>query len=159
MQVMASSPLFIIFRQNYIGRWSDTNNFISTSCHWNAAYLYILLHFSLFLVILHAQCDTWSVTIQNENMKDLKGGLGSIITDAICQSIIRILFQGETLDYLGIPGFHLAGSQGVIVIAICQAILMVMISNFIQVFCSVFNFPDIRFYNLLWCIINHQHPK
>ncbi|KAL1833182.1 hypothetical protein ACET3Z_002833 [Daucus carota] len=33
--------------------------------------------------------------------------------------------QGETLDYLGIPGFHLAGSQGVIVIAICQAILMV----------------------------------
>lgn len=33
--------------------------------------------------------------------------------------------QGETLDYLGIPGLHLAGSQGVIVIAICQVILMV----------------------------------
>lgn len=33
--------------------------------------------------------------------------------------------QGDTLDYLGIPGLHLAGSQGVIVIAICQAILMV----------------------------------
>ncbi|KAK0576021.1 hypothetical protein LWI29_010720 [Acer saccharum] len=33
--------------------------------------------------------------------------------------------QGETLDYLGIPGLHLAGSQGVIVIAICQALLMV----------------------------------
>ncbi|KAF4388553.1 hypothetical protein F8388_012530 [Cannabis sativa] len=30
----------------------------------------------------------------------------------------------DTLDYLGIPGLHLAGSQGVIVIAICQAILM-----------------------------------
>ncbi|XP_021898482.1 chlorophyll a-b binding protein 7, chloroplastic [Carica papaya] len=34
--------------------------------------------------------------------------------------------KGETLDYLGIPGFHLAGSQGVIVIAICQALLMVI---------------------------------
>ncbi|XVE95972.1 hypothetical protein REPUB_Repub02eG0181500 [Reevesia pubescens] len=33
--------------------------------------------------------------------------------------------QGETLDYLGIPGLHLAGGQGVIVIAICQALLMV----------------------------------
>ncbi|XP_020577964.1 chlorophyll a-b binding protein of LHCII type 1 [Phalaenopsis equestris] len=30
--------------------------------------------------------------------------------------------QGDTLDYLG---FHIAGSQGVIVIAICQALLMV----------------------------------
>ncbi|XP_026658469.1 chlorophyll a-b binding protein 7, chloroplastic isoform X1 [Phoenix dactylifera] len=34
--------------------------------------------------------------------------------------------QGDTLDYLGIPGFHIAGSQGVIVIAICQALLMVV---------------------------------
>lgn len=33
--------------------------------------------------------------------------------------------KGDTLDYLGIPGLHLAGSQGVIVIAICQALLMV----------------------------------
>ncbi|KAK8937393.1 hypothetical protein KSP39_PZI011792 [Platanthera zijinensis] len=33
--------------------------------------------------------------------------------------------QGDTLDYLGIPGFHIAGSQGVIVITICQALLMV----------------------------------
>ncbi|KAK7852583.1 chlorophyll a-b binding protein 7, chloroplastic isoform X1 [Quercus suber] len=33
--------------------------------------------------------------------------------------------QGDTLDYLGIPGLHLAGGQGVIVIAICQALLMV----------------------------------
>ncbi|XP_073001290.1 chlorophyll a-b binding protein 7, chloroplastic isoform X5 [Typha latifolia] len=33
--------------------------------------------------------------------------------------------QGDTLDYLGIPGFHIAGSQGVIVIAFCQALLMV----------------------------------
>ncbi|XP_019083402.1 PREDICTED: chlorophyll a-b binding protein of LHCII type 1-like [Camelina sativa] len=33
--------------------------------------------------------------------------------------------QGETLDYLGIPGLHLAGSQGVIVIVICQVLLMV----------------------------------
>ncbi|XP_039126049.1 chlorophyll a-b binding protein 7, chloroplastic [Dioscorea cayenensis subsp. rotundata] len=33
--------------------------------------------------------------------------------------------QGDTLDYLGIPGFHIAGSQGIIVIAICQVLLMV----------------------------------
>ncbi|XP_059461625.1 chlorophyll a-b binding protein 7, chloroplastic [Corylus avellana] len=33
--------------------------------------------------------------------------------------------KGDTLDYLGIPGLHLAGSQGVIVIAICQVLLMV----------------------------------
>ncbi|XP_020959248.1 chlorophyll a-b binding protein of LHCII type 1 isoform X2 [Arachis ipaensis] len=33
--------------------------------------------------------------------------------------------KGDTLDYLGIQGLHLAGSQGVLVIAICQALLMV----------------------------------
>ncbi|RWW46510.1 hypothetical protein BHE74_00047560 [Ensete ventricosum] len=33
--------------------------------------------------------------------------------------------QGDTLDYLGIPGLHIVGSQGVIIIAICQALLMV----------------------------------
>ncbi|KAJ1411481.1 Chlorophyll A-B binding protein [Sesbania bispinosa] len=33
--------------------------------------------------------------------------------------------KGDTLDYLGIPGLHLAGSQGVVVIAICQVLLMV----------------------------------
>ncbi|KAK7382904.1 hypothetical protein VNO78_28568 [Psophocarpus tetragonolobus] len=33
--------------------------------------------------------------------------------------------KGDTLDYLGIQGLHFAGSQGVIVIAICQALLMV----------------------------------
>lgn len=41
--------------------------------------------------------------------------------------LIKLLqfHQGDTLDYLGIPGLHLAGSQGVIVIAICQVLLMV----------------------------------
>lgn len=33
--------------------------------------------------------------------------------------------KGDTLDYLGIPGLHFAGGQGVLVIAFCQAILMV----------------------------------
>ncbi|KAF7141419.1 hypothetical protein RHSIM_Rhsim06G0001500 [Rhododendron simsii] len=32
--------------------------------------------------------------------------------------------KGDTLDYLGIPGLHLAGSQAVLVIAVCQALLM-----------------------------------
>lgn len=32
--------------------------------------------------------------------------------------------KGDTLDYLGIPGLHVAGSQGVVIIAICQALLM-----------------------------------
>ncbi|XP_052308976.1 chlorophyll a-b binding protein 7, chloroplastic isoform X3 [Populus trichocarpa] len=33
--------------------------------------------------------------------------------------------KANTLDYLGIPGLHFAGGQGVLVIAFCQAILMV----------------------------------
>ncbi|XP_042433394.1 chlorophyll a-b binding protein 7, chloroplastic-like isoform X1 [Zingiber officinale] len=33
--------------------------------------------------------------------------------------------QGDTLDYLGIPGLRIAGGQGVLIIAICQALLMV----------------------------------
>ncbi|KAF3650617.1 putative F-box/LRR-repeat protein-like [Capsicum annuum] len=33
--------------------------------------------------------------------------------------------EGDTLDYLGIPGLYFAGSQGVIVMAICQVFLMV----------------------------------
>lgn len=32
--------------------------------------------------------------------------------------------QGDTLDYLGIPGLHIAGAQGILVIAFCQVILM-----------------------------------
>lgn len=43
--------------------------------------------------------------------------------------VLFIFTQGETLDYLGIPGLHLAGSQGIIVIAICQALLMVTTLN------------------------------
>ncbi|KAH7426710.1 hypothetical protein KP509_10G013700 [Ceratopteris richardii] len=33
--------------------------------------------------------------------------------------------QGDTLDYLGIPGLHIAGGQGILVIALCQFLLMV----------------------------------
>lgn len=33
--------------------------------------------------------------------------------------------KGDTLDYLGIPGLHIAGAQGILVIAICQFLLMV----------------------------------
>ncbi|MCO5559575.1 hypothetical protein L7F22_013176 [Adiantum nelumboides] len=33
--------------------------------------------------------------------------------------------QGDTLDYLGIPGLHIAGGQGILVIAVCQFLLMV----------------------------------
>ncbi|KAF8405612.1 hypothetical protein HHK36_010519 [Tetracentron sinense] len=63
---------------------------------------------------------------------------GSILLDRIFLIYIKLFssflflflhsllfYQGDTLDYLGIPGFHIAGSQGVIVIAICQALLMV----------------------------------
>eukprot|EP00899_Mesostigma_viride_P019538 jgi/Mesvir1/27586/Mv07331-RA.1 len=32
--------------------------------------------------------------------------------------------QGEDLDYLGIPGLHIAGAQGVAIIAACQVFLM-----------------------------------
>jgi hypothetical protein len=48
-----------------------------------------------------------------------------------CEFVIvlipKLLLQGDTLDYLGIPGLRIAGSQGVLVIAICQALLMVLI--------------------------------
>lgn len=33
--------------------------------------------------------------------------------------------QGDTIDYLGVPGLHIAGGQGVLVIAVCQVLLMV----------------------------------
>eukprot|EP00252_Welwitschia_mirabilis_P027075 TRINITY_DN9157_c0_g1_i2.p1 TRINITY_DN9157_c0_g1~~TRINITY_DN9157_c0_g1_i2.p1 ORF type:complete len:228 (+),score=38.15 TRINITY_DN9157_c0_g1_i2:97-780(+) len=33
--------------------------------------------------------------------------------------------KGDTLDYLSIPGLHIAGAEGVLVIAICQFLLMV----------------------------------
>ena len=42
--------------------------------------------------------------------------------------LICCFFQGDTLDYLGIPGLHLAGSQGILVIAVCQFLLMVSFS-------------------------------
>lgn len=41
--------------------------------------------------------------------------------------------QGEDIDYFGIPGLHIAGGQGILIIAFCQAILMVRaakLSNF-----------------------------
>ncbi|KAF6149541.1 hypothetical protein GIB67_003689 [Kingdonia uniflora] len=41
------------------------------------------------------------------------------------QAICNCVQQGDTLDYLGIPGLHIAGSQGVLVIAICQVLLIV----------------------------------
>jgi hypothetical protein len=44
---------------------------------------------------------------------------------------IDSILQGDTLDYLGIPGFRIAGGQGVVVIAICQALLMVILSFYL----------------------------
>ncbi|MQM22102.1 hypothetical protein Taro_055150 [Colocasia esculenta] len=52
--------------------------------------------------------------------------LGVIIPELLDQlGIVQFVEPGDTLDYLGIPGLHIAGSQGVLVIAICQALLMV----------------------------------
>ncbi|KAM6543493.1 hypothetical protein CsatB_007940 [Cannabis sativa] len=52
--------------------------------------------------------------------------LGALIPEILnLTGAFHFAEPGDTLDYLGIPGLHLAGSQGVIVIAICQAILMV----------------------------------
>ena len=36
----------------------------------------------------------------------------------------RALLSGESLNYLGIGGFVIAGKQGIAVIAACQAVLM-----------------------------------
>jgi hypothetical protein len=46
----------------------------------------------------------------------------------LCRGFLGCLFQGDTLDYLGIPGLHIAGAQGILVIAFCQVILMVNLS-------------------------------
>ncbi|KAH0938610.1 hypothetical protein HID58_006071 [Brassica napus] len=52
--------------------------------------------------------------------------LGALIPEVFdLTGAFHFVEPGETLDYLGIPGLHVAGSQGVIVIAICQALLMV----------------------------------
>ena len=36
-----------------------------------------------------------------------------------------MVVQGDTLDYLGVPGLHVAGAQGVLIIALSQFLLMV----------------------------------
>ncbi|KAL2319165.1 hypothetical protein Fmac_033041 [Flemingia macrophylla] len=46
--------------------------------------------------------------------------------------------KGDTLDYLGIPGLHFAGSQGVVVIAVCQALLMLRYVS--GDMCSIYDF-------------------
>ncbi len=38
-----------------------------------------------------------------------------------------LISQGDTLDYLGVEGLHIAGAQGVLIIAIAQFLLMVRI--------------------------------
>ena len=52
----------------------------------------------------------------------------TIAMEAYKMWIFGCLFQGDTLDYLGIPGLHIAGAQGILVIAFCQVILMVNLS-------------------------------
>ncbi|KAI3969661.1 hypothetical protein MKX01_020222 [Papaver californicum] len=49
--------------------------------------------------------------------------LGALVPELLDLSGV-IPHLGYTLDYLGIPGLHIAGSQGVLVIAICQELLM-----------------------------------
>lgn len=45
--------------------------------------------------------------------------------------------QGEDLDYFGIPGLHIAGGQGILIIAFCQAILMVRLVLALLCRCSI----------------------
>lgn len=49
--------------------------------------------------------------------------------------------QGDDLDYLGIPGLHIAGNQGVAIIAIAQFLLMVIPSRVLDAYTP----------NILWC--------
>lgn len=42
---------------------------------------------------------------------------------AACWRVCSV--QGDTLDYLGVPGLHVAGAQGVLIITISQFLLMV----------------------------------
>ncbi|KAK1406683.1 hypothetical protein QVD17_42208 [Tagetes erecta] len=54
---------------------------------------------------------------------ELVGGFDFV--EAVWWRVGYSKLQGQTLDYLGIPGLHVAGSQGIIVIAISQFLLMV----------------------------------
>lgn len=42
----------------------------------------------------------------------------------------RAKLDGDDLDYLGIPGVHIAGGQGILIIAVCQFFLMCKCSIF-----------------------------
>ncbi|KAL2610130.1 hypothetical protein R1flu_028703 [Riccia fluitans] len=50
---------------------------------------------------------------------------GFNFSEAVWWRVGYAKLQGETLDYFGIPGLHVAGAQGVLVIAFCQVLLMV----------------------------------
>ncbi|KAL3678353.1 hypothetical protein R1sor_021309 [Riccia sorocarpa] len=50
---------------------------------------------------------------------------GFDFSEAVWWRVGYAKLQGETLDYFGIPGLHVAGAQGVLVIAFCQVLLMV----------------------------------
>lgn len=64
------------------------------------------------------------------------GALGAIIPELLDQfNLVHFVepvwwrvgyakLKGDTLDYLGIPGLHIAGGQGIIVITVCQILLM-----------------------------------
>lgn len=71
------------------------------------------------------------------------------------------LSQGDTLDYLGVPGLHIAGAQGVLVIAFCQVILMVCLTTLPELFllripkCHEFLFSFAWRHALCMCLVSY----
>eukprot|EP00898_Chlorokybus_atmophyticus_P006807 jgi/Chlat1/7127/Chrsp57S06809 len=48
----------------------------------------------------------------------------SQFSESVWWKVGKAKLEGDTLDYLGIEGLHIAGAQGVLIIAICQVFLM-----------------------------------
>ncbi|RYR51080.1 hypothetical protein Ahy_A06g026138 isoform B [Arachis hypogaea] len=75
-------------------------------------------------------CISYPTELTSDNIHFITCILSKVVKIIVTMAFIAdVSFfdfdQGDTLDYLGIQGLHLAGSQGVLVIAICQALLMV----------------------------------
>ncbi|XP_022638314.1 chlorophyll a-b binding protein 7, chloroplastic isoform X3 [Vigna radiata var. radiata] len=85
-----------------------------------------IMHVLLLLVIFEILHARWamlaSIGALIPEILDLLGAFHFV--EPVWWRVGYSKLKGDTLDYLGIQGLHFAGSQGVVVIAICQALLM-----------------------------------
>ncbi|KAB5557824.1 hypothetical protein DKX38_008733 [Salix brachista] len=120
----------LLYPQSY-ERWVNCHAILSLLCGTMSSAITNLKFKSTFAVfeILHAR---WAMLAALgalvPEVLDLSGAFHFIepVWWRVGYSKLKAsIFTGDTLEYLGITGLHLAGSQGVLVIAFCQAMLMV----------------------------------